>query len=82
MCGSDGGTWYLTRLMVTCCTADATTSKVAVRGEDAPLTDTWVTVTGTWHPKGRLGSDAAWPPVPDAKSAHTVQQPSDPYEKP
>ncbi|MER5517636.1 TIGR03943 family protein [Streptomyces sp. NPDC002763] len=80
--GSDGGTWYLTRLMVTCCAADATTSKVEIRGEDAPLTDTWVTVTGTWHPKGRLGSDAAWPPVLDAKSAHAVRQPSDPYETP
>ncbi|MEV6762483.1 TIGR03943 family protein [Streptomyces sp. NPDC051105] len=80
--GSAGGTWYLTRLIVTCCAADATTSKVEIRGEDAPLTDTWVTVTGTWHPKGKLGSDAAWPPVLDAKSAHTVRQPSDPYETP
>ncbi|MER7837346.1 TIGR03943 family protein [Streptomyces sp. NPDC096040] len=79
--GSDG-TWYLTRLMVTCCAADATTSKVEIRGEDAPVTDTWVTVTGTWHPKGKLGSDAAWPPVLDAKSTRTVKQPSDPYEKP
>ncbi|MFD4605468.1 TIGR03943 family putative permease subunit [Streptomyces sp. NPDC058464] len=77
-----GGTWYLTRLMVTCCAADATTSKVEIRGEDAPPTDTWVTVTGTWHPKGRLGSDAAWPPVLDAGSARTVKQPSDPYETP
>ncbi|MER5791978.1 TIGR03943 family protein [Streptomyces sp. NPDC001980] len=75
-----GGTWYLTRLMVTCCAADATTSKVEIRGEDAPPTDTWVTVTGTWHPKGKLGSDAAWPPVLDATSAKTVRQPSDPYE--
>ncbi|WP_217546175.1 TIGR03943 family protein [Streptomyces sp. GbtcB6] len=79
--GSDG-TWYLTRLMVTCCAADATTSKVEIRGEDAPPTDTWVTVTGTWHPKGKLGSDAAWPPVLDAGSAKTVKQPSDPYETP
>ncbi|WP_406438165.1 hypothetical protein OHB00_26495 [Streptomyces sp. NBC_00631] len=38
--------------------------------------------TGTWHPKGTLGSDAAWPPVLDARSARTVQQPSDPYETP
>ncbi|MFK0282205.1 TIGR03943 family putative permease subunit [Streptomyces sp. NPDC090499] len=75
-----GGTWYLTRLMVTCCAADATTSKVEIRGADAPPTDTWVTVTGTWHPRGRLGSDAAWPPALDATSARTVRQPSDPYE--
>ena len=75
-----GGTWYLTRLMVTCCAADATTSKVEIRGAEAPPTDTWVTVTGTWHPRGELGSDAAWPPALDATSARTVQQPSDPYE--
>ncbi|MET9090339.1 TIGR03943 family protein [Streptomyces sp. NPDC004237] len=78
--GADDGTWYLTRLMVTCCAADATTGKVEIRGEDAPPTDTWVTVTGTWHPKGKLGSDAAWPPVLDAGSLKTVRQPSDPYE--
>jgi uncharacterized repeat protein (TIGR03943 family) len=77
----DNGTWYVTRLLVSCCAADATTSKVQVRGTDAPSTDTWMTVTGTWHPKGRLGSSAAWPPVLDAKAVRQVDQPSDPYEK-
>ncbi|MFJ9543890.1 TIGR03943 family putative permease subunit [Streptomyces sp. NPDC101225] len=78
---ADGDTWYVTRLLVSCCAADATTSKVQVRGADAPPTDTWVTVTGTWHPKGRLGMSAAWPPVLDAKTVRQVKQPSDPYEK-
>jgi uncharacterized repeat protein (TIGR03943 family) len=77
----DGGTWYVTRLLVSCCAADATTSKVQIRGADAPATDTWVTVTGIWHPKGRLGSTAAWPPVLDAKTLMQVKQPLDPYEK-
>ncbi|MGW3283685.1 TIGR03943 family putative permease subunit [Streptomyces sp. NPDC001002] len=77
----DDGTWYVTRLLVSCCAADATTSKVEIRGDDAPPTDTWVTVTGTWHPKGELGSDAAWPPVLDATSVRQVKQPADPYEK-
>jgi len=77
----DDGTWYVTRLLVSCCAADATTSKAEVRGDDAPPTDTWVTVTGTWHPKGKLGSDAAWPPVLDATSVRQVKQPADPYEK-
>lgn len=80
----DGGTWYVTRLHVTCCAADATTSKVEVRGAAAqspPPTDTWVTVTGTWHPTGALGTDAAWPPVLTAGSVRTVRQPADPYEK-
>ncbi|MCG7204496.1 TIGR03943 family putative permease subunit [Streptomyces arenae] len=78
--GASAGSWYLTRLTVTCCAADATTGKVEIRGADAPPADTWVTVTGTWHPKGRLGSDAAWPPVLDATALKTVRQPSDPYE--
>ncbi|MGI5456384.1 TIGR03943 family putative permease subunit [Streptomyces sp. CA-249302] len=77
----DDGTWYLTRLLVSCCAADATTSKVEIRGADAPVTDTWVTVTGTWHPKGKLGTDAAWPPVLDAGSVKTVREPADPYEQ-
>jgi uncharacterized repeat protein (TIGR03943 family) len=78
--GADG-TWYVTRLLVSCCAADATTGKVEIRGDDAPPTDTWVTVTGTWHPKGALGSDAAWPPVLDTTSVRQVKQPADPYEK-
>ncbi|MET7487130.1 TIGR03943 family protein [Streptomyces sp. NPDC005538] len=75
------GTWYVTRLLVTCCAADATTSKVEVRGDDAPQTDTWVTVTGTWIPKGKLGTDGAWPPVLAATDVKQVKQPADPYEK-
>jgi uncharacterized repeat protein (TIGR03943 family) len=77
----EGDTWYVTRLLVSCCAADATTSKVEVRGARAPRTDTWVTVTGTWRPKGALGSSAAWPPLLDAGTVKHVAQPSDPYEK-
>ncbi|MFF4505467.1 TIGR03943 family putative permease subunit [Streptomyces sp. NPDC001401] len=80
----DDGTWYLTRLLVSCCAADATTSKVEIRGaasDGPPPADTWMTVTGTWQPGGRLGTDAAWPPVLDATSARRVRQPADPYEK-
>jgi len=78
------GTWYVTRLVVTCCAADATTSKVEIRGTeatDAPQTDTWVTVTGTWLPKGKLGTDGAWPPLLDATTVTQVKQPADLYEK-
>lgn len=77
----DDGTWYVTRLLVSCCAADASTSKAEIRGADALPADTWVTVTGTWHPKGKLGTDAAWPPVLDATSVRRVKQPADPYEK-
>ncbi|MEU4486180.1 TIGR03943 family protein [Streptomyces purpurascens] len=77
----DDGTWYVTRLLVSCCAADATTGKAEVRGADAPPVDTWVTVTGTWHPKGEPGSAAAWPPVLDVTSVRRVPQPDNPYEK-
>jgi uncharacterized repeat protein (TIGR03943 family) len=80
----DDGTWYVTRLVVTCCAADATTGKVEIRNADDDVlpADTWVTVTGAWRPKGALGSDAAWPPVLDAAEVTQVKQPADPYEKP
>jgi uncharacterized repeat protein (TIGR03943 family) len=78
------GTWYLTRLLVTCCAADATISKVEIRGDEvdgAPQTDSWVTATGTWVPKGKLGTDAAWPPILRATVVKQVKEPADPYDK-
>ncbi|WP_369260716.1 TIGR03943 family protein [Streptomyces sp. R35] len=77
----DNGTWYLARLLITCCAADASTYKIRIKGADAPVNDTWVTVTGTWHPKGKLGSEEAWPPVLDATAVKTVKQPDNPYER-
>ncbi|MGW0647798.1 TIGR03943 family putative permease subunit [Streptomyces umbrinus] len=76
----DDGTWYIARLLVTCCAADAQALKVQIRDADAPAADAWVTVTGTWHPTGKPGSDAARP-VLDAASVKRVPAPSDPYEK-
>ncbi|WP_435862816.1 TIGR03943 family putative permease subunit [Streptomyces phaeochromogenes] len=76
----DDGTWYIARLLVTCCAADAQALKVRIRDADAPAADAWVTVTGTWHPTGRPGSAAARP-VLDAASVKRVAAPSDPYEK-
>ncbi|MGC9497708.1 TIGR03943 family putative permease subunit [Streptomyces sp. WG7] len=77
----DDGTWYVTRLQVSCCAADATAGKAEIRGAGAPPVDAWVTVTGTWHPEGGLGSDAAWPPVLDTTDVRRVAQPANPYEK-
>ncbi|WP_149829501.1 TIGR03943 family putative permease subunit [Streptomyces tailanensis] len=77
----DGDGWYLTRLLVSCCAADASPYKVEIREADAPPADAWVTVTGTWHPEGELGSEEAWPPVLDARSVKRVAEPQNPYEK-
>ncbi|MDQ1037596.1 putative repeat protein (TIGR03943 family) [Streptomyces sp. V3I8] len=76
----DDGTWSVARLLVTCCAADAQALKVGIRDEEAPPADTWVTVTGTWHPTGTPGTDEARP-VLDATSVKTTTTPSNPYEK-
>ena len=76
----DDGKWYVARLFVNCCAADAAPLKVQVRDAKAPARDTWVTVTGTWHRTGSPGSDEARP-VLNATSVQRVDQPSNPYEK-
>lgn len=76
----DDGAWYVARLFVNCCAADAAPLKVQVRGAKAPARDTWVTVTGTWHRTGSPGSDEARP-VLNATSVERVDQPSNPYER-
>ncbi|MEV7738007.1 hypothetical protein AB0O75_39110 [Streptomyces sp. NPDC088921] len=51
-----------------------------MRSLDASTIGSWVTVTGTWIPDGRLGSDEAWPPVLSGASGNQVKQPDCPYE--
>ncbi|QOV42278.1 TIGR03943 family protein [Streptomyces chromofuscus] len=66
----DGDGWYLTRLMLSCCAADAQSVKVRIHGVQAPPADTWVTLTGTWHPSGTLGTKSA----AAALDAHTLKK--------
>ncbi|MDX3073558.1 TIGR03943 family putative permease subunit [Streptomyces sp. MI02-7b] len=74
-----GGGWYLTRLTISCCAADALTHKVLIRGTiSAPAADTWLRVEGTWHPNGQTGREDAIPAL-DAKKVTRVTQPLDPY---
>lgn len=40
--------WYLTRLEIACCAADATVMRVRISGPKSPPRDQWVEVTGTW----------------------------------
>ncbi|MFF8831257.1 TIGR03943 family putative permease subunit [Streptomyces sp. NPDC015131] len=75
--GEDGG-WYLSRLLIACCAADAGVLKVRVHGAGAPPADAWVTVTGVWRPAGRPGADDARPEL-DATGVERAAQPKDPY---
>ncbi|MEK9809202.1 MAG: TIGR03943 family protein [Candidatus Nanopelagicales bacterium] len=73
------GSWWLTRLAISCCAADAIAYKVQpLDVEDLPA-NTWVTVTGHWVPGGGTKSDTAIPLlVVDA--LEQVPQPANPYE--
>ncbi|MFI9563375.1 TIGR03943 family putative permease subunit [Streptomyces rishiriensis] len=75
---ADGDGWYLTRIVISCCAADSTTLKVRVYGPAAPKADTWVTVDGTWHPGGALGTSSAEVAV-DARGVTKVDKPSNAY---
>lgn len=75
------GTWYLTRLVVSCCAADSRSLRVRVHGVPAPPADTWVTVTGTWHPGGGGALGTATAPVAvDARTVRRVAEPVNPYQ--
>jgi uncharacterized repeat protein (TIGR03943 family) len=81
--GRDG--YLLTRFAISCCAADATALRVAIRGDPlgrAP--DTWLEVEGRWQQHtsndepGQPASDTA---VLLAESVRTVKAPSEPYER-
>ncbi|MFI8348999.1 TIGR03943 family putative permease subunit [Streptomyces sp. NPDC085596] len=75
--GSGGG-WYLTRIIFTCCAADSQTVKIRVYGADAPPANTWLAITGTWHPAGRLGTKTAQAAL-DIRETHPMAQPVNAY---
>ncbi|QNP72173.1 TIGR03943 family protein [Streptomyces roseirectus] len=73
------GEWYLTRLLLSCCAADAQSLKVKVYGVTPPKADTWVSVTGTWHPSGALGTASAEVAL-DARTLKRIDRPSNGYQ--
>ncbi|MCY9784422.1 TIGR03943 family protein [Nocardiopsis sp. EMB25] len=75
----EGEGWYLARLQMACCAADAIVNRVLVTGGPEPEADTWWTVRGTWvEPEGELVdvSEHRF----DALEWETVDNPPDPYE--
>ncbi|WP_280671140.1 MULTISPECIES: TIGR03943 family putative permease subunit [unclassified Kitasatospora] len=74
----DGG-WYLARLTISCCAADAQTSKVEIRGVGAPPSGAWVRIVGIWQPDGPPGQGGALP-VLAAQQLTGTSEPGDPYE--
>lgn len=75
----DGGSWELTRIILNCCAADAQSVKVRIHGGPALPANTWVTVTGTWHPGGTLGTGSAQVGL-DARTVTKVPRPANGYQ--
>lgn len=75
------GQWYITRMQIACCAADAFPLKVAVKGIQAPPPDTWVEVTGTWIPQtfGKMPNGVVYPQL-SGTDLMKVDTPDEPYE--
>jgi uncharacterized repeat protein (TIGR03943 family) len=72
------GTWYVTRIGLTCCVADGTAFMVEARGQAAPAKNQWVKVTGQWaEPSKRIDGDVAALTV---ETIEPVTAPANPYE--
>ncbi|MFG3021852.1 TIGR03943 family putative permease subunit [Streptomyces sp. NPDC048254] len=74
-----GGSWDLTRIIISCCAADAQSVKVRIYDSSVPPANTWVSVTGNWHPGGKLGTKSA-PVAVDAQTVKKIQRPSNGYQ--
>ncbi|MGW5655394.1 TIGR03943 family putative permease subunit [Streptomyces humi] len=74
-----GGSWDLTRIIISCCAADAQSVKVRIYSNGVPPANTWVSVTGNWHPGGKLGTRSA-PVALDAETVKKIQRPSNGYQ--
>ena len=74
------GSWYLTRMKVNCCAADARPYQVEI--VDSPVQavrDEWVKVTGTWMPStAKDPFDAV--PLLKATTVNGIPTPAQPYE--
>ncbi|WP_405946196.1 TIGR03943 family protein [Streptomyces prunicolor] len=71
--------WDLTRIMISCCAADAQSIKVRVYGIPALAANTWVTITGTWHASGTLGTSSARAAL-DGVTVEKVAKPVNAYQ--
>jgi uncharacterized repeat protein (TIGR03943 family) len=74
------GRWYVTRMAILCCAADAIALKVAIDDAPAPPENTWVEVTGTWVPPVGKVAEARIPPRMTTTKVVKIAQPAAPYE--
>ncbi|WP_198169113.1 TIGR03943 family putative permease subunit [Herbidospora daliensis] len=75
------GQWYVARMQIACCAADAVPLKVSVLGWPAPAEDQWIEVTGTWVPPTAGGPEPGTvAPELEATGVTEIPRPVEPYE--
>jgi uncharacterized repeat protein (TIGR03943 family) len=73
------GGWWLTRMSMACCAADAIGTRIKVVDTPDLPANTWIVVTGSWVPGGGTQeSDAI--PLLRIESLQQIDQPRNPYE--
>nr|WP_255430206.1 TIGR03943 family protein [Streptomonospora sp. PA3] len=75
----DGEGWYLARLQMACCAADAIVNRVLITNRPEPPEDSWWRVEGTWQPPEGPVQDARDHRF-EVESMEEVDNPPDPYE--
>ena len=73
------GNWWLSRMSLSCCAADARATRIlAVGAKDLPA-NTWVRMRARYLPGGPTNSDKAIPWI-QVEEIKVIPQPSNPYE--
>lgn len=77
---SDEDGWYVTRVRIRCCAADAAAYRVLAEGQEPPPDDRWVEATGTWvSGTGTTLADDD-PPAIAIDDLTLIDEPQHPYE--
>lgn len=76
----DDDEWFVTRLSISCCAADAAAFRVQVQGAESPAEEQWVEVVGRWVSGTGDGVDPAEAPAVEASSVTPVDAPKRQYE--
>lgn len=72
--GKEPGTWYLTRLLIRCCAADALPLQIRAVGAVPQVADDWLVVTGTY-----LASNPNDLPQLQVEAVEPAARPRQPY---
>lgn len=77
-----GGDWFVSRISINCCAADAMAYRVRAVDAEMPPVDSWVKVTGTWLPpeSERAADEVPEDPALAIASLVPIEEPRQPYE--